>query len=297
MNRRSLVSLLVASLVLVPASALAQATRTWVSGVGDDANPCSRTAPCKTFSGALPKTAAGGEIDVLDPGGYGSVTINKSITIDGSNTLAGVLVAASSGIIVNAAPTDVVVLRGLDMNGLGQTGSPGITGVRLLSASKLRVERCLIYGFQQGGIKAVSGGSVEVEDSTIEDTAEAAIVVGVTAGPATVATVNRSHLAGGVAGVSAAGPAQVTVRDSVLAGFSVAGVNAADTAAVNVERSLVTESVVGVQAAATATVRLSEVMLSHNGTGLTGPVASFGNNRISAGNGTDGSPATTVPLQ
>src|SRR5438874_9527838 len=60
----------------------AQATRTWVSGVGDDVNPCSRTAPCKTFSGAFSKTAAGGEIDTLDPAGFGTVTITKSITID-----------------------------------------------------------------------------------------------------------------------------------------------------------------------------------------------------------------------
>src|SRR6202046_3797494 len=69
--------------VLVPVPAHAQATRTWVSGVGDDANPCSRTAPCKTFAGAIGQTAAGGEIDALDPGGFGEVTITKSITIDG----------------------------------------------------------------------------------------------------------------------------------------------------------------------------------------------------------------------
>ena len=65
----------------VASSAHAQATRTWVSGVGDDANPCSRTAPCKTFAGAISKTAAHGEISVLDPGPYGAVTITKSITL------------------------------------------------------------------------------------------------------------------------------------------------------------------------------------------------------------------------
>jgi hypothetical protein len=64
--------------------AQAQATRTWVSGVGDDANPCSRTAPCKTFAGAISKTAPCGEISVLDPGGFGAVTITKSITINGT---------------------------------------------------------------------------------------------------------------------------------------------------------------------------------------------------------------------
>src|SRR5690348_3492329 len=89
-----------------PSFAYAQATRTWVSGVGDDANPCSRTAPCKTFAGAISKTAAAGEIDVLDPGGYGAVTLTKSITIDGSSALAGVLVSGTNGIVVNAGSGD-----------------------------------------------------------------------------------------------------------------------------------------------------------------------------------------------
>src|SRR5256885_14784300 len=98
--------------------AQAQATRTWVSGVGDDANPCSRTAPCKTFAGAISRTADGGEIDALDPGGYGAVTITKSITIDGNNTTAGILAAGTNGIIINAAGIDVT-LRGLTINGAG----------------------------------------------------------------------------------------------------------------------------------------------------------------------------------
>src|SRR5919112_198692 len=100
------------------APASAQATRTWVSGVGDDVNPCSRTAPCKTFAGAISKTAAGGEINALDPGGYGAVTITKSITIDGSGTFASILASGTNGVIVNnAAAPPVVVLRGLSING------------------------------------------------------------------------------------------------------------------------------------------------------------------------------------
>src|SRR5919106_243394 len=83
------------------ASAHAQATRTWVSGVGDDANPCSRTAPCKTFAGAISKTAAGGFISVLDPGGYGNVTITKSITIDGEAAHAGILAAGTKGVVIS----------------------------------------------------------------------------------------------------------------------------------------------------------------------------------------------------
>src|ERR687886_1417639 len=101
----------------VPGSAFGQATRTWVSGVGDDANPCSRTAPCKTFAGAISKTAAGGEISVLDPGGFGAVTITKAITIDGDGTLAGILAASVNGVIVNAGVNDVVVIRSISING------------------------------------------------------------------------------------------------------------------------------------------------------------------------------------
>src|SRR5947208_9811811 len=101
---------------LVTASAFAQATRTWVSGVGDDVNPCSRTAPCKTFAGAISKTATGGIINVLDPGGFGGVTITKSITIDGSPFMAGVLASGTNGILINA-PSGVVTLRGLDIEG------------------------------------------------------------------------------------------------------------------------------------------------------------------------------------
>src|SRR5215208_1046197 len=117
--------LIVLALAL-PSSAFGQAVRTWVSGGCDDANPCSRTAPCKTFAGAISKTAAKGEINVLDPGGFGAVTITKSISIEAAGVIAGVLVSGTNAIIVNAASTDVVVLRGLTIEGLGT----GLNGIR-----------------------------------------------------------------------------------------------------------------------------------------------------------------------
>src|SRR4051812_14649389 len=130
MNKKRLMfHVLTVLVVLVTCSSLAhaQATRTWVSGVGDDANPCSRTAPCKTFAGAISKTASGGEINVLDPGGFGGVTITKPITISSEGFEAGVLVSGTNAIIVNVPnATDEVVLRGLDIEGLG-TGLNGIT--------------------------------------------------------------------------------------------------------------------------------------------------------------------------
>jgi hypothetical protein len=148
------------------APAHAQATRTWVSGVGDDANPCSRTAPCKTFAGAISKTAAAGEINVLDPGGFGAVTITKSITIRSDHVEAGVLVAAGNGINVNAADTDTVMLEGLDIEGLGG----GTHGVNIIKAGKVYVVRCLIHHFTQNGVQqatTTSGGRVFVKDSFI----------------------------------------------------------------------------------------------------------------------------------
>src|SRR5687767_3199751 len=119
------------------APASAQATRTWVSGVGDDVNPCSRTAPCKTFAGAISKTAAGGEINCLDPGGFGTVTITKSMTIDCTGTLGSVLNSGGiNGINVNDSATGTpgtiqVILRGITIDGAGIT--PGLNGVRFTS--------------------------------------------------------------------------------------------------------------------------------------------------------------------
>src|SRR6266436_8778803 len=118
MRKINVVTLL-AIVALGTAMLQAQASRTWVSGVGDDANPCSRTAPCKTFAGAISKTAPGGEIDALDPGGYGAVTITKAMTIDCTGTLGSVLVAGTNGIVVAAGGPDVVILRGIKFDGVG----------------------------------------------------------------------------------------------------------------------------------------------------------------------------------
>src|SRR5438270_6473215 len=107
-------------------------TRTWVSGVGDDLNPCSRTAPCKTFAGAISKTAAGGEINCLDPGGFGTVTITKAISIYCEGVIGGILASGVTGVIVNAAATDHVVLRGLDIDGAG-TGAKGVSVLQAAS--------------------------------------------------------------------------------------------------------------------------------------------------------------------
>src|SRR5271163_2177185 len=131
-------------LCLGSGTASAQATRSWVSGVGDDANPCSRTAPCKTWAGAISKTAAAGEIDCLDPGGFGAVTITISITLSCQSGIGGVLVAGTNGITVNLSAGGYVTLKGLDINGLGPTGG-ALAGVKMAGGGSLTIEDCIIY--------------------------------------------------------------------------------------------------------------------------------------------------------
>ena len=142
----------------------AQATRTWVSGVGDDANPCSRTAPCKTFAGAISRTAAGGEINCLDPGGFGGVTITKALTIDCVHTVGGVLASLTNGIIVNAGLTDRIVLRGLDIHGVGN----GFDGIKFIAGGSLHVEDSVISGMQNG-INIGAGNEIYIKNTYIRN--------------------------------------------------------------------------------------------------------------------------------
>jgi hypothetical protein len=195
-NRKTLIFVFIAILTLCLASvAQAQATRTWVSGVGDDANPCSRTAPCKTFAGAISKTAPGGEISVLDPGGFGAVTITKSITINGTGTLAGILNAGSTGVLVNAAAGDTVVLRNISIHG----ANTGLNGIRVASVGELYVQQCWIQNQAGDGIDispSVNPAKVMVQHTSILNNIGNGIQI-IPSGAATVKlTIEESDISG-----------------------------------------------------------------------------------------------------
>src|SRR5919112_1015185 len=155
----------IAFIALASSSANAQATRTWVSGVGDDVNPCSRTAPCKTYAGAISKTATNGEISTLDPGGFGAVTITKGITIDGTagQGFGSILAAGTNGVVVNdsltGSPGTIIVnLRNLSINGAASTNaSSGLVGILITSAKTVHVENCVIQGFKSSAANAGRG--------------------------------------------------------------------------------------------------------------------------------------------
>jgi hypothetical protein len=297
-------------------TASAQATRTWVSGVGDDVNPCSRTAPCKTWAGAISKTAVGGEIDALDPGGFGAVTITKSITLDGGGTFASILGAGTTGIIINlnnpADTAKTVKIRNLSINGVNGSTSPGLNGIRVQGEANLFVEGCTIFGFNSVGIdfepSLGTQSQLWVTNTILTSNGTGAILIKPAAGVAARATLDKVRMEKNqTAGLRAEDRAIVTVRDSVSASNSANGFLAFSTAQ-PVELNL--ESVVsthngtnGIKSEGPgAVVRLSNVTVVSNNTGLTtasgGTFLSFGNNKV-AGNapGGDGVTPPTTPVK
>lgn len=190
------VAALLASQILASAPAAAQATRTWVSGVGDDANPCSRTAPCKTFAGAISKTAAGGEINCLDPGGFGAVTVTKAMSFICDNTEGGVLVSGTNGFIINAGDADVVTISGIDI--FGPTTSPGLNGVRFINGAGLNVRNSTIKGFSAQGISFEPGAG----DTSFLNLSNVTVIGSGTVGDTTTGAIKVTPGANATANVS-----------------------------------------------------------------------------------------------
>lgn len=215
-------------MVFGAAPAQAQATRTWVSGVGDDANPCSRTAPCKTFAGAISKTAAHGQIDCLDPGGFGAVTITKSITIICEEETGHILVSGTPGITVSGTTaSDIVTLRGLDIDGI----TTGTSGINFIGAGTLHVEECLIRGFNGFGINFVPNGSASlvVDDTIVSDNGNTSgfsggILVQPTAGD-TIVSLDRVRLTNNAFGLDADGSSASSVHVAVADSLASANAN------------------------------------------------------------------------
>ena len=294
----------------VPTIGGGQATRTWVSGVGDDANPCSRTAPCKTFAGAISKTALGGEIDALDPGGFGAVTITKGITIDGNGSFASVLAAGVTGITINAGANDVVTLRNLSING----GGTGLDGIHFNSGAALHIENCVIFRFARKGVFFEPSGTsrLSITNSIIRNCNDPANGGGVLVQPKPTGTCSCNfdnvHLENNLFGVTAADNSVITIRNSLITGNSSVGVAAKSTtilAVINLESCTVVENNVtaasiGISATgANAAVRLSNVAVMNNGVGVSsvtgGFIVTYGRNRIAHIITTNGAPNLVEP--
>ena len=290
------VSVVLALACFVPV-ANAQATRTWVSGVGDDANPCSRTAPCKTFAGAISKTAAAGEIDTLDPGGFGAVTITKSITIDGYSGLAGVVVSGTHGIVVNASSSNVVILRNLDLNGLGT----GASGIFIAGAGDVRIENCKIYGFAQGVFDNRGSGRLAIKDSVISNNQQTGVILFTGSASTLAANLDGVQMHGnGNSGFAITNGAHAVVSNS-SATSNAHGFYADSGAVIDLHHSVAFgNSGTGINAQTGASIRLSDSTVTNNGMGLSvmlGSILSYGTNRIFGNAAGNGPPSGMIPVQ
>lgn len=288
MNRKTLIFVFIAILTLCFATmAQAQATRTWVSGVGDDANPCSRTAPCKTFAGAISKTATGGEISVLDPGGFGAVTITKSITINGEGTLAGILAAGTIGVIINPTSTSVVTLRNISIVGAGT----GTDGIRILNGAKINIENCTISGFINQGIDIIPSTAglvqqVNVSNTQIRNNTQQGIQI-LSSGTATVRlAVSDSVISNhGLAGVDVAGAnnSASIVRTTLANNNPGAQVQQA-TSTLFLDSCLITNNVIGITSGVgqAPVTNIHNCTIVKNGTGIggTGTTVGFSSNMV-----------------
>jgi hypothetical protein len=289
-------------------AAQAQATRTWVASTGDDANPCTRSTPCKTFSGAYSKTAVGGEIDTVDPSAYGPLTITHAITVDGGSAEVAETVAAGfNAFTVNAGPNDRVVLRNLGLNGVNQSAAAGTNGILFNSGGALAVEHCVIEGFGTYGINfqpavrafltvsdsvlvgngsfglasgtggliaSTSAGTGGVNRISIVRTVISEGTSGITAGQNTKvelehSTIGQTGLGGGGYGVTANGStAEVSIDFSTISGNNFGGLHATNGAKMYVANSSITYN-------------NTNGILSDTG----GQVLSYGNNHVAGNTG------------
>jgi hypothetical protein len=301
----AIISAICLALLSIPANA--QATRTWVSGVGDDANPCSRTAPCKTFAGTIAKTAPAGEINCLDPGGFGALTITKAISIICQAGTAGVLVSGTNGIIVAAGAGDVVYLQGIDFEGLNS----GLNGISFTSGLALHVKDCIIRGFITNGINFAPGanaGQLVVQDTVVADNTGGGILIAPSSTFVGSATITNTHMDNNAFGLKVKDNGRATVYNSTAASNINNGYFAGSTtstAEINVFHSVTSNNgFYGVGAnGAGALIRLLDVAIYDNNTGIftssSATVTSFSPaSNANAGNTVPSSPnGTAIPLQ
>ena len=285
-------------------------SRVFVSGLGSDANPCTRTAPCRTFQQAHNVVAAAGEVVVLDAAGYGQVTITKSVNIIGDGVYAGVTVPSGDGITINSATAEVA-LRNLTINGLGT----GTNGINVTSVATLHVEGCVISGFgvlNGNGIRVnltADGGHIFIKDTIVRNNGGDGIFITTSTGRVRASIDNCRSERNGSIGFFVFNDSRVTINRSVASGnpaggFSAtsAGSSSGATTEVSCEECVSSNNGQGFEVNAltgtSATIRVSHSTATNNiGNGFvalnTGVFESLKNNLV-AGNGTDTSGTITV---
>ena len=309
--------------MLAATDAMATAQRTFVASNGNDANPCSLTAPCRGFAAALVQTTPGGEIVVLDSAGYGPVTISQSVSIIApAGVYAGVSVLSGTGIFVNPG-SGTVVLSGLTINGLG-----GTVGINFQSGT-LRIERTTISGFSTAALGeslsaaatlvihdsafigngigifvATSTGivTVEIDGSRFDQNSTGAAFVDNVAGTVSGSSFSKNSFVGAFT-QPGTGTNNMTFRNCVFSANVTAGLvpgGGSGTVVTQVTDSEISDNPgVGVQPQTGATATFSSTTITRNGAGVNnngGTSQSFKDNRL-YGNTADGAFSTTIANQ
>ncbi len=289
---------MLAIVLALPASAAAQATRTWVSGLGDDANPCSRTLPCKTWAGAITRTAVGGEIDALDSAGYGQLTITNSITLSGEGVNASILASSGPGLTVNAPAGATVIIHDLQINGINANTEvpPGTNGIVFSGAGRLRVEGGSIFAFANNGIldtASTSGSQLTVENEHIYSNTGDGVLLAPAGGVSAAAVLDGDYLDGNGCGIAVAAFGTGTGT----CGTAAAGTAASGATATSANTSITNDSSVGVYSGGAPSENvISSDLITGNGTGLLtsggGTIISLGPDNVVFANTTNGSPTS-----
>ena len=253
---------------------------TFVSGVGDDTNPCSRTAPCKTFAGAISQTGPGGEIDCIDLGGFGTVTITKAITIDCQGAMGYILASATNGINVSAAATDLVILRNLGINGAGTT--PGIRGINIVSASAVTIENVKVFNFSQQAIAdtRTTPGTLTIINTDTHTNLGAGLGTAPSGGALNV-FIDGMHSFDNGYGVALGPNTSAMIRNSDFTGNTTAGIDNEGALIVAVDTAI-TGNGTGVLNQSNGITRLANTDIVMNTTAInnaTGFVVTYGTNR------------------
>lgn len=274
-----------------------QIMRTYVSGLGNDNNPCTAAYPCATFKAALALTLAGGEIFVLNSADYGPVTINKAVSITSEGAAAGILTTSGVGITISAAASDVVNLRGLTLDG----ANSGSVGIQFVSGKSLTIQKSFVRNFTNSGISfaPTATATLFVSDTVVANNASNGIVV--SSGSATVqGALSRVNASGNGVGILASGAGvSLAVADTVASnnGYGIG----ASSSAVTVRNLMASANSVGIAAdQSTAIVGVAQSTITGNNTGWQATngaqVQSYGNNNV-GGNANDGTATTTLALE
>ena len=249
----------------------AQASRTWVSGTGNDVDPCSRTAPCKTWSGAQSKTAAGGEIDALDPGGYGAITITKALTIDGTAGagFGGSLAAGTNGFTINITTgqvNDKVVLRNLSINGNNTAGN--FHGIRFLDGAELTVENVDIFNFNGDGINVSAPASrIHIKNVRMNRVFGAGVRVTSATGQSLL-TLEDSSIHASTTGLDAGANVRAAVKNTTFDSATICIQTTGSLSIINADDLFLTYCTTAVQASPASTINIGDSMIVQNATGL-----------------------------